>query len=129
MICGRVTDDEVELRANALNCVAQICFVVKYEKFQPFIEFFNSVAFQYVNSDKYELQEAGFTYFGSLANILTKNFDSYLPSLMEIAMKVLKDTSGVTENEDKDEYGLDSDSEEEDELVNAKSNSNFFIYS
>lgn len=122
VIYNKNSEDEVELRANAMECVAQISFVIKYERFQPFTEVFNQIASQYVNSDKYELQEAGFAYFGSLANIMGPAFSSYLPSLMELSMKTLKDNSGITESKNRDEYGLDSDSEEEDDIVNGKGN-------
>jgi hypothetical protein len=114
IILHRNTEDEIELRANALDCVAHIAFVIKLEKFQPYMQFFTAFATECIKSDKYEFQDAGFMYFGSLAGILGESIATDLPYLMERAFEILKDDSGLTTNKSKDEFGLDSDSEEED---------------
>jgi len=41
-------------------------------------------------------------------------FADNLPILMPIALELLKDDSGVNRIEKKDEYGLDSDSDDEE---------------
>lgn len=114
IICERISEEEVELRANALDCVAHIAFVIKLEKFRPYMDFFTKFAIDCIKSDKYEFQDAGFMYFGSLAGILGQAIANELPVLMEAAYNVLKDDSGLTGAEEKDEFGLDSDSEDED---------------
>ena len=114
IICNRTTDEEVELRANALDCVAHIAFVIKLEKFEPYMPFFTKFASECIKSDKYEFQDAGFMYFGAVAGIVGDAIATDLPILMECAFAILKDDSGLTTNKDKDEFGLDSDSEEEE---------------
>jgi hypothetical protein len=114
IILNRLNEEEVELRANALDCVAHIAFQIKLEKFEPYMPFFSNFALECIKSDKYEFQDSGFMYFGSIAGILGEGIANELPLLMEKAYIVLKDDSGLTTNKDKDEFGLDSDSEDED---------------
>jgi hypothetical protein len=115
ILVNRKSENENELRANSLNCVAKIAFVIKYEAFKPYMEFFSNFALEFIKTNVYEFQEAGFSYFAALSKIMGKEFATCLPNLMEIALVVIKDDSGVHNGEDKDELGLDSDSEEEDE--------------
>lgn len=115
IITTRCGENENALRANALDCVAHIAFVIKIEQFQPYEQFFTTFAFECVKSSIYEFQEAGFSYFSTLASILGHKFSSFLDVLMNYAFIVLKDNSGIYEkSKGKDEYGLDSDSESED---------------
>jgi hypothetical protein len=115
ILVNRKAETENELRANSLNCVAKIAFVIKLEAFKPYMEFFTNFALDFVKSKVYEFQEAGFSYFSALSKIMGADFATCLPNIMEIALEVLKDDSGVQNLEEKDEFGLDSDSEEEDE--------------
>jgi hypothetical protein len=115
IIMNRNTENENELRANSLNCVANISFVVKLEAFKPYLEFFTNFAYECIKSNIYEFQDAGFSYFGAVAKIMGSDFKTYFNNLMEIAMVVLKDDSGINNEDNKDEYGLDSDSEEDEE--------------
>jgi hypothetical protein len=114
IIINRNTETENELRANSLNCVANIAFVVKLEAFKPYLEYFTNFAYECIKSTVYEFQDAGFSYFGAIAKIMGSEFKTYFDNLMEIAMVVLKDDSGINNEEKKDEYGLDSDSEEDE---------------
>jgi len=114
IILHRKNDDEEELRANALDCVAQISFVIKMELFAPYKDFFTAFAVDCVKSNKYILQDSGFTYFNTLSGIMGDSFADFLPDLMNIAFQILQDDSGITETKDKDEFGFDSDSEDED---------------
>jgi hypothetical protein len=115
ILVNRKSENENELRANSLNCVAKIAFVIKYDTFKPYLDFFTNFALEFIKSKVYEFQEAGFSYFSSLAKIMGKDFATCLPNLIEIALEVIKDDSGIQNDEDKDEFGLDSDSEEEGE--------------
>jgi hypothetical protein len=115
IILHRNTEEEVELRANALDCVAHIAFVIKLEKFQPYMQFFTAFATECIKSDKYEFQDAGFMYFGSLAGIMGESISTDLPVLMARAFEILKDDSGLTTNKSKDEFGLDSDSDDDED--------------
>lgn len=110
----RHKDEEQTLRANALHCVAEIAFVIKIEAFQPYLSYFSQIALDCLNSKRYELIEAGFSYFGSVAQIMGESFADNLPILMPISLELLKDDSGVSRIQKNDEYGLDSDSDDEE---------------
>ncbi len=112
IIVNRTSEDEIELRANSLDCVAHIAYAIKREKFTPYMEFFTAYAGESIKSDKYELQEAGFTYFGIIATLIGKDITNDMPVLLNRALEILKDDSGVTNTRDADEFGLDSDSED-----------------
>ena len=110
----RTREEEQTLRANALNCVAEIAFVIKLESFQPFLSYFSQIALDCLNTKRYELVEAGFSYFGSISQIMGAPFADNLAILMPISLELLKDDSGVNRIGKKDEYGLDSDSDDEE---------------
>ena len=111
----RTKEQELTLRANALICVSEIAFVIKLEAFQPFLAYFSKIAFECLKTKRYELVEAGFSYFGSVAQIMGEPFAENLEILMPISLELLKDDSGVHRITKKDEFGLDSDSDEENE--------------
>jgi hypothetical protein len=117
IIMNRKSEEEEELRANALDCVAQIAFVIKMDLFSPYKDFFTAYAVECVKSNKYILQDAGFTYFNTLSGIMGESFADYLADLMTIAFEILQDDSGITECKEKDEFGFDSDSEDEDDKI------------
>lgn len=126
IILHRKNDEEEELRANALDCVAQISFVIKMDLFRPYKDFFTAYAVECVKSNKYILQDSGFTYFNTLSGIMGESFADYLPDLMNIAFEILQDDSGITECKEKDEFGFDSDSEDdEDKIGNVYINEDF----
>jgi hypothetical protein len=114
IISSRTSEEENELRANSLNCVAQIAFAIKKEKFSPYMQFFTKFASECIKSNVYEFQESGFTYFGSIATLLGEEITNDLTVLIEAAINVLKDDSGIINEKEKDEFGLDSDSEDDD---------------
>jgi hypothetical protein len=122
IIESRTKEEEQTLRANALNCVAEIAFVIKLESFKPFLNYFSQVALDCLNTKRYELVESGFSYFGSIAQIMGEPFADNLPILMPIALDLLKDDSGVNRIQKKDEYGLDSDSDDEENEDDGKFN-------
>ena len=110
----RTKEEEQTLRANALNCVSEIAYVIKLDSFQPFLAYFSQISLECLKSLKYELVEAGFSYFGSVAQIMGESFSNNLAILMPISLELLKDDSGVNRIIKKDEYGLDSDSDDEE---------------
>ena len=108
------TVNDQRLIGRTLNCVANIAAVVKYEKFQPYEEFFGKFAFECIKSNVYELQFGGLSFFTSLADIKGEAFAPLLDEVMTEIFRILKDTSGIVEKaKAKDEFTLDSDSEEE----------------
>ena len=114
IIESRTKEEEQTLRANALNCVAEIAFIIKLESFQPFLGYFAQIGLDCLRSKRYELVEAGFSYFGSIAQIMGEPFADNLTILMPISLELLKDDSGVNRITKKDEYGMDSDSDDEE---------------
>ena len=61
----------------------------------------------------YDLQLGGLSYFSALAEIKKEEFGSMLDDVMVCLEKIIKDDSGIVEkSKEKDEIGLDSDSEE-----------------
>lgn len=83
---------------------------------------YNDVAVKYIsnNINEYSLIESGFSYLGLISSVV--NLDNDLHNLMEIAMKIISDQSGIfNKNKDGDEFNFDSDSEiEEGNQVNKK---------
>ena len=109
-------ESEDELRANALNCVSEIAYVIKLEKFKPYSEYFSFFALESIKSDVYELQGAGFTYFSSYAKIMGEPFSDNFSLFLPICFEKLKDESGLVKKEDKkDEFEMDSDSEDDED--------------
>ncbi len=106
-------EEDIELKACALECVSHVAFSVKLVNFGYLIQFFTEFAFNCVKSNFYELQSAGFVFLGSLAQTVGPLFASELPNFMEIALCAIKDESGVVNYKLNDEFCMDSDSEEE----------------
>ena len=110
----KTTVNDQRLIGRTLNCVANISSVIKYEKFQPFEEFFAKFAYECIKSTVYELQFGGLSFFTSLADIKGEAFAPALDEVMTETIKILKDKSGIVEKaKAKDEFTLDSDSEDE----------------
>lgn len=120
IILNRKSEKENELRANSLECVSQIAYVIKLEQFRPYMDIFTNFALECVKSSVYEFQDAGMMYFGSVAQIMGEQFADSIPVLMECAFTILKDESGISSAKDKDELGLDSDSEVDDDKEEGK---------
>lgn len=111
--------EENELRGHALRCIGEIASKVKINVNE--ISVFSAVALEFIkNKTEYVLVEAGFGYLGLISSIF--DFDKDLDSLVEIAMGVITDSSGVHAPGKQDEYGFDSDSEPEEGEVNAGGN-------
>jgi len=109
--------DDFQLKANALECVGEIAYVIKLEKFKPYSEFFSVFALESIKSDVYELQDAGFNYFCSYAKIMGEPFSDNFELFLPICFDKLRDESGIVKKADKkDEFGMDSDSEDDDEF-------------
>ena len=121
IIDSKTKDEDCEVRSCALNCVAHIANAIKLEKFNPFLPFFSQIALQGINSNLYEMQSAGFTYLKYISELLGDSFGSELDNIMPIAMKLLKDDSGIIGvKADKENQGMgleevsDDDEDEED---------------
>ena len=108
------TPNDQKLIGNTLDCVGNILVVIKKEKFDPELEaYFNQFAFECIKSSVYDLQLGGLSYFSGLAEIKKEDFALLLNDVMIYLEKILKDDSGIVEKaKEKDEIGLDSDSEE-----------------
>ena len=108
------TPNDQKLIGNTLDCVGNILVVIKKEKFNPELEtYFNQFAFECIKSSVYDLQLGGLSYFSALAEIKKEEFAPLLNDVMIYLEKIIKDDSGIVEKaKEKDEIGLDSDSEE-----------------
>ena len=108
------TANDQKLIGNTLDCVGNILVVIKKEKFSPELEsYFTKFAFECIKSSVYDLQLGGLSYFSALAEIKKEEFGSMLDDVMVCLEKIIKDDSGIVEkSKEKDEIGLDSDSEE-----------------
>ncbi len=119
IILEKKDDSETEVRAYALRCVAHIAFSIKLEKFNSYLGFFSEIAVNAIKSNFYELQDAGFVYLKYIAELLGESFGSELPNIMPIALKLLKDDSGIINakaddlaNNDGNESDIDEDEED-----------------
>ena len=108
------TPNDQKLIGNTLDCVGNILVVIKKEKFSQDLEnYFNQFSFECIKSSVYDLQLGGLSYFSALAEIKKEDFASMLNDIMVYLEKIIKDESGIVEKaKEKDEIGLDSDSEE-----------------
>ena len=127
----KTTINDRSLIGSCLSCIANIIVVIKDKFTNDFENYFNKFAFECIQSKEYELQYGGLCYFSSLAEIKGNNFSNILESLMPNIINILNDNSGIVEkNKVKDEFALDSDSEDEmdgngnlywnEEFMNAK---------
>lgn len=130
IILEKKEDSEIEVRAYALRCVAHIAYSIKIEKFSPYVTFFSEIAVNAINSAFYELQDAGFVYLKYIAELLGEAFGSELPNVMPVALKLLKDDSGIVNAKadelanEEDDMGSENEEEDEDSNLN-----NFFFNS
>jgi len=110
----KTTANDQKLIGSTLDCVGNIMVVIKREKFNQELEdYFNKFAYECIKSTVYDLQLGGLSYFSALAEIKGNDFSNLLTGIMEYTEKILKDDSGIIEKgKEKDEIGLDSDSEE-----------------
>ena len=77
--------------------------------------------FQILTSSKdFEMKEAGLTFFYNIADTLQADFSPFLEKLMDFTLKLAVSSEGVSyEKNKKEEFSLDTDSEEgDDEVVN-----------
>ena len=108
----KTTANDQKLIGNTLDCVGNILVVIKKERFIKELEdYFNKFAYECIKSTSYDLQYGGLSYFSALAEIKGEEFADMLSGIMVCMEKIISDESGIIEK-DKDEIGLDSDSEE-----------------
>ena len=116
-------DSEIEVKAYALRCVSHIAFSIKLDKFSPYIAFFSEIAVNAINSSFYEMQDAGFVYLKYIAELLGESFGSELPNIMPVALKLLKDDSGIANakadelKNEADDFGSENEEEDEDSKI------------
>ena len=110
----KTTSNDQKLIGSTLDCVGNILVVIKKERFIKELEdYFNKFAYECIKSSVYDLQYGGLSYFSALAEVKGNEFSEMLQGIMECTQKILKDDSGIVEKaKEKDEVGLDSDSEE-----------------
>ena len=108
------TANDQKLIGSTLDCVGNILVVIKKDKFTNELEdYFNKFALECIKSTVYDLQFGGLSYFSALAEVKKNDFSPLLEGIMEYTQKIIKDDSGVIEKaKEKDEIGLDSDSED-----------------
>lgn len=126
IISTKISEDENDLRASALECVSHLAFSVKLLNFSESLRFFSEFAFECINSKTFEFQDAGFSFMGSLAQTIGIEFRNILDKIMPIIFLNLKDQSGAQSSLLNDEFAMDSDSENEIE-DNGKSKFNRLI--
>ena len=115
--------EQVFLLANAMDCVAEITIKVGKDLLKPFLGAFVDHANDFIQSKTYEFQDAGFNFFNKMSTVLKAEFAPYLTSIMPRAFELLLDDSGLTRIDNKDDAGIDSDSEiEDDEAINFNNN-------
>jgi len=125
IILEKKDDSEVEVRAYALRCVAHIAFSIKLENFSAYLAFFSEIAFNAINSSFYELQDAGFVYLKYIAELLGESFGSELPHVMPVALRLLKDDSGIVNAKadqlvkgEEEDIGSENEDDDEDSKFN-----------
>ena len=111
---SKTTADDQKLIGSTLDCVGNILTVIKKERFNKELEdYFNKFAYECIKSTVYDLQLGGLSYFSALAEVKENEFNNILEGIMECTQTIIKDDSGIIEKaKEKDEVGLDSDSEE-----------------
>lgn len=122
IILEKKDDSEIEVRAYALRCVAHIAYSIKLEKFNPYLTFFSEIAVNAINSSFYELQDAGFIYLKYIAELLGESFGSELPNVMPIALRLLKDDSGIVNGkvddlQNEEDMGSDNEDDEDSNFI------------
>ena len=108
------TVNDQKLIGSTLDCVGNILVVIKKERFNKELEdYFNKFAFECIKSSVYDLQLGGLSYFSALAEVKKEEFTPLLEEIMNHTKNIVADESGIIEkSKEKDEVGLDSDSEE-----------------
>ena len=110
-------------------CAGQLAAAVGKEKFpNECIEVFTKYALEFLAMDKFELRETSISYFAELARILKNEMAPIINQVLDEILKSVKSQAGLThevEKKAKDAFSLDSDSEDEAELVGMDVDINF----
>ena len=120
---------ELTVRGQALMCAGQLASAVGKEKFpQACIELFTKYALEYLAMDKFELRETSISYFAELARILKNDMAPIINQVIDEILKSCKSDAGMkteVEKKTKEAFSLDSDSEDEAEVVGMDFDVNF----
>lgn len=110
-------------------CAGQLAAAVGKEKFPTeCIEVFTKYALEFLAMDKYELRETAISYFAELVRILKGEMAPIINQVLDEILKSCKSEAGFQEEHEKkakDAFSLDSDSEDEAELVGMNVDINF----
>ena len=110
-------------------CAGQLAAAVGKEKFpKECIEVFTKYALEFLALDKYQLRETAISYFAELVRIMKAEMAPIINQVLDEILKSCKSEAGVTqelETKKKEAFSLDSDSEDEAELVGMDVDVNF----
>ena len=120
---------EMQVRGQALMCAGQLAAAVGKEKFpKECIEVFTKYAIEFLALDKYQLRETAISYFAELVRIMKAEMAPIINQVLDEILKSCKSEAGVTqelETKKKEAFSLDSDSDDEAELVGMDVDVNF----
>lgn len=113
-----------------MQCAGQLAAAVGKEKFpQECVEVFTKYALQFLTeSNKFELRETAISYFAELARILKLDMAPIIDQVLTEVLNSCKSNAGVKEEleaKPKEAFSLDSDSEDEADLVGMDVDVNF----
>jgi importin-4 len=110
-------------------CAGQLASAVGKEKFPAHcIEVFTKYALEFLAMDKFELRETSISYFAELVRILKSDMAPIINQVLDEILKSCKSEAGMkteVEQKPKEAFSLDSDSEDEAELVGMDVDVNF----
>lgn len=118
------------VRGQSLQCAGQLAAAVGKDKFpRECIEVFTKYALQFLTeSNKFELRETAISYFAELARILKLEMAPIIDQVLTEVLNTCKSNAGVKEEleqKPKEAFSLDSDSEDEADLVGMDVDVNF----
>lgn len=119
LIFSPVLPETTALIAEAINAMGKIAIAVyKVDKnlYQQVVLPCTEQIYQIMVGNKdYELREGCFSFFYSLASVLEKDFEPFFDRLINFAFDIAVSQEGINYIQDKGDFSLDTDSEDEDE--------------
>lgn len=110
-------------------CAGQLAAAVGKEKFPAnCVEVFTKHALEFLAMDKFELRETAISYFAELVRILKLEMAPIIDKVLDEILKSCKSEAGYVqehEKKTKEAFSLDSDSEDEGEIVGMNVDVNF----
>lgn len=123
-------DALLALRAKATECVGGIATAVGKARFGPYLPDFFRLAVEGTALECYQLREAAYSFFSSIALMLDTEFAQFMPTVMPLLIATCASDDGLVVNqEDTDAFGnkieeeisdSDPDDEDDDEGMNRR---------